>query len=122
MGFDFASESGEEFWINTTDWRHLLTFAEAHGFRWPVKEDGEEYQSLTANDAGLLANVIERGLGDESSTALVSKISEELSRLLVTPSDSPLFRGDPIEVTERSLDYWREFASFARKGGFTLCF
>jgi hypothetical protein len=122
MGFDLRSVSGEQFWMNNTGWRYLLTLAEAHGFRWPANADDEENQALTADEAVLLANVIERQLGDEGSAALTSKISQELTKLLVIPSSSPQFRNDPIQITAQSVDHWREFVQFARKGGFSLSY
>jgi hypothetical protein len=120
MGFDLRSDSGDEFWINNTGWRYLLTFAAAHGFCWPLKDDGDEYESLTADEAGLLANAVEHGMGEEPSLALAAKVSAVLTRLLVTPSDSTLFRDDPIELKPSSIEHWRDFVRFARKGGFSL--
>ena|SRR2546423_6388659 len=122
MGFDLMSESGEEFQFNNSGWRYLMEFAEAHGFRWPVESSGEEKDALSADESSALADAIERGIGDGSSFEIAARVSDELTKRLVTPTDSPLFRNDPLKFDARTIDYWNEFVRFARRGGFSMTF
>jgi hypothetical protein len=122
MGFDLRSTSGEEFWFNNSGWRYLMTFAEAHGFEWPRDSRGEEKDALTADDAAALADAIERGIGQESLSELAKRVSTELTSLLVTPSESPLFSNEPLAFRPDVIDSWRQFIHFARKGGFSIEF
>jgi hypothetical protein len=120
VGFDLQSETGEQFWFNNRGWRYVLTFAEAHGFRWPLEPDGEEKETLDAPQAAALADAIERGLGSDGSAAAADRVSAELTALLVTPSDSPVFSDAPLRFEAKTIDYWRQFIAFARLGGFEI--
>ena len=122
MGVELSSESGEQFQSNSSGWRYLTEFAGAHGFRWPATESGEEIDALDAHQAAALANAVEQGIGRGTSAESAVRVSEELTNLLVPPTDSPMFKNDPLKFEERTIDYWKEFIRFARCGGFTLSF
>jgi len=122
MGFDPRSTSGEEFQFNNLGWRNLITFAEAHGFRWPINAEGDEHEVLDATEAAAIAAAIELGLGHGSDVDTAAKVSEELTKLLVTPSVSPLFPTNPIRFDARGVEHWRQFVRFARGGGFSIQF
>ena|SRR5437879_1408238 len=120
MSVDLQSTSGEEFDINNSGWRYLLTFAKANGFSWPLADDGEEKEDLTEDQAKALADAIERGMGSGSPSEIADRVSAELTRLLVTPSKSPMFPDEPLKFSARTMDYWKHFIRFARTGGFSI--
>jgi hypothetical protein len=122
MGVDLRNATGEEFYINNSGWRYLIEFAQAHGFRWPTAQDGDEDEALTAAEASELANAIDRGIGDGPPDDVARRVAEELTKLLVTPSKSPIFPQNPIAISAKTIDYWREFTRFARRGGFSIQF
>jgi len=120
MGVDLRNELGEKFFINNTGWRYLLEFARARGFAWPMDQAGDEAEALTSTQSAALASAIEVGIGDGRAEEVAIRVSEELTRRLVTPSTSPIFRQEPIALPAKTIDYWREFARFARRGGFAI--
>src|SRR4051794_26619683 len=122
MGVDLLSSSGEEFYFNNAGWRYLLTYAEAHGFRWPAAPDGDERDGLSAEEAADLAGVLEQCLAGRSLTDAAAHVSMELTNLLLIPSESELFRDDPVKVTAQTIEHWLRFAQFARTGGFSVMF
>src|SRR5688500_18368365 len=117
MSVDLLNDAGEEMTFSNSGWRYLLEFAAAHGFRWPTDQDGDDADSLSDAQSGDLADAIERGVGVGSPDEIAARVSRELTEFLVIPSNSPNFRGDPIPMTARSIEYWNEFAAFARRSG-----
>ena len=95
MGFDLTNEAGEEFQFNNTGWQYVMEFAVAHGFRWPVDASGDEVETLTSSQARELADALERGFGAAPADQVAPRVSEELTKLLVTPSTAPTFTTDP---------------------------
>jgi hypothetical protein len=77
---------------------------------------------LTAAQAGEPANAIERGIGTGTSEEVAPVVSEKLTKLLVLPSTSALFRCDPITIPAKTIDDWRGLMSYARRGGFSIHF
>jgi hypothetical protein len=120
MGVDLINDAGEEFQFRNAGWKFLLEFAESAGFIWPCNETGEALDRLSADQAALLADAIEKGVGTRSDAEAAKHASEVLTDRLVIPSKSPLFRNDPIVIDEKGIRYWRDFARFARLGGFNL--
>ena len=112
MGVEFFSESGKQFRFTNAAWRYASNFAEANGWK-PSDPDAEGF---TAEESSALADAIERGIAGKSP----QEISEFLTRLLVLPSNSPMFPDDPIHVDDKTLKYWREFIEFARAGAMRL--
>ena len=122
MSFDLVSDSGQEMTVSNSGWRYLMEFATAHGFAWPKREDGEDADALNGEQARELADAIEKGMGPGTTSEIATRVSEQLTKLLVIPSNSESFRDDPIPMTARSIEYWREFTAFARAGGFSVDF
>jgi hypothetical protein len=122
MGFDLCNDAGEEFQFNNAGWRCVMEFAASAGFVWPGDDDQQDMTRLTAEQALALADAIDRGIGMRASIDAAKHASELLTRRLVVPSKSPLFRNDPIVIQEKTINYWREFANFARAGGFSVDF
>ena len=117
MSVDLTSKAGGEMEFNNAAWRRLLTLAEAYGFRSEQPDDEDGY---SADDARALADALERALGTGDDEQVSRRVSQELTRLLVTPSDSAMFPSDPIRFEPRAVAYWKQFIAFARRGALTL--
>jgi hypothetical protein len=78
MSVDIIRESGEEFCFSNAGWRTTIAFAESHG--WSAADPDSE--SYSAGEMTALASAIESGLAGKTAEA----VSDELTRLLVTPS------------------------------------
>jgi hypothetical protein len=100
----------------------MIEFAAIHGFRWPTDNKGEDVARLTMAQSNGLADAIERGIKNRGSIEAAGLVSQALTQRLVTPSESALFPSDPRSVTATTIDYWKEFARFARVGGFSIEF
>ena len=98
-------------------WRRLLSLAEAHGFR-PEQPGDEDHYS--ASDARQLADALETAMGSGSDETVAKRVSQELTRLLMTPSQSAMFPSDPIRFETRAVAYWKRFIDFAKRGGFSI--
>ena len=122
MGFDLLSETGEELDFSNSAWRYLVEFAAMNGFAWPVDGNGDDKEALTSAEATEMANAITHGLGDGPAEAMARRASQELSHRLVQPTDSAMFRNDPIQLNEKTIEYWKRFVAFARRGGFSISF
>ena len=122
MSFDLLNDAGEGMSFSNTGWRHLLEFARAHGFRWPKQQNGEDADSLTSAASREMAGAIEGGMGVGSAAEVAARVSDELTKLLVIRSTSAHFRQEPITLTPQSIEHWREFAAYARRGGFSISF
>src|SRR5262245_50985871 len=120
MAVELQSEVGEEFEFNNRGWHYLNQFAEVLGFCWPHDSDGAEKRSLSKSEASELADAIERGVGSGSPSEIAVRVSALLTQRLVVPSKSPLFANDPIKIEARTIDYWKQFVRFARRGGFSV--
>jgi hypothetical protein len=117
VSVDLTSEAGGEMDFPNSAWRRLLTLAEAHGF-CPARADDED--SYSADEARALADALERAMGAGEDEQVARRVSQELTRLLVTPSDSPMFPAEPVPFEPRAVTYWKRFIAFARRGGFTV--
>jgi hypothetical protein len=122
MSFDLQSESGEEFSFSNSGWTYLLEFAAMNGFGWPVEANGDDKESLSAGEAAAMADAVISGIGAALPTDVAERVSEQLTQRLVTPSKSALFREDPLRIDAKTIEYWKSFAAFARRGGFTASF
>lgn len=122
MSVDLSFESGRTMTFSNRSWRNVIELAEAKGFRWPLESNGEEKEILSAAEAAALADAIERVLGFGAADEVAIRVSQELARLLIVPSSSPMFSNDPIKVSADSIEQWRGFAERARLGGFSLSF
>jgi hypothetical protein len=117
MSVDLASDAGGEMDFPNAAWRRLLTLAEAHGFQ-PEAPSGDG--AYSAEDARALADALQRAMGTGNDDEVAGRVSRELTRLLVTPSDSPMFPDDPVPFEARAVSYWKQFIAFARRGGFSV--
>jgi hypothetical protein len=121
MSVDLLSDAGGEMDFTNAAWRRLLTLAEAHGFQpQPPGAPDEDAEYYSADEARGLADALERALGPGEDAEVARRVSEELTRLLVTPSASSMFPNDPVRFEPRAVPYWKQFIAFARRGGFSV--
>jgi hypothetical protein len=98
----------------------VVEFAIAHGFRWPVDREGREAEALSDREARELAEAVARGLAEDSDDVAAAKASTLLTeRLVVTPA-TPMFPDEPIQIPARTIAYWRELITYARRCGFDV--
>ena len=122
MSVELTNDQGAEFQFSNHAWFLLMNYAAAQGFRWPLDDNGDDNEELTDHESAALADAIERGVGNAPASDVAERISRELTERLVTPSTSPMFRNEPIEVQARTVEYWKQFISFARQGGFSAAY
>ena len=103
MSVDLSNDAGGQMDFPNSAWRRLLTLAEAQGFRPEQPADG----GYSAQDARALADALERAMGTGTDDEIARRMSQKLTRLLVTPSTSPMFPSDPVPFETRAVRYWR---------------
>ena len=121
MSVDLTNHAGEPFGFSNTAWFRILTLAQAHGWSPHDDDTGEDGpEQFSTEQAGALADALDRAIGPRNDADAARWVSHELTRLLVTPSSSPLFSDEPISFEARAVRHWREFIAFARRGGFSV--
>src|SRR3712207_3416780 len=102
MGVELTNNAGETFEFTNTAWFRLLEFTLAHGWKSDVAcEPGSEPEAFSAELARNLADTLERAMGPGDDAEVARRVSQELTRLLVTPSESPMFPNDPVGFEPR---------------------
>lgn len=120
MGVDLLNRQGAEFSFSNSGWRVVREYARAHGFIWPVDDSERGAAALSDVQAHELAEALARGLGEGADDVAAATASRLLTdRLVVTPG-TPMFPATPIQISVRTIAYWREFVAYARCGGFDV--
>lgn len=94
--------------------------ARAHGFAWPVDDTGRGVKALSDRDARELAEALTRGLVEGVDDVVAARASKLLTEQLVVTPGTPMFPDTPIQISVRTIAYWREFVVYARCGGFDV--
>jgi hypothetical protein len=118
MSVELTRDDGERFDFTNSAWFRLLEFARLYGWRAPAGLDC--LNRLSAVEAIELAEAVARGVGDGAPELIAQRMSSELTRALVLPTDSATVADDPIEISARTVSYWRAFVDFALGGGFVI--
>jgi hypothetical protein len=121
VSVDLRSDVGGEMDFPNAAWRRILVLAEANGWASDGHDGAdEEVERFSAGNARGLADALERAMGGGDDNEVARRLSDELTRLLVTPSPSSMFSNEPVRFEPRVVAYWKEFIAFARRGGFSV--
>jgi hypothetical protein len=117
MSVELINDAGESFGFSNRGWFYVVEFAKAHG--WTRLVDDKDF-GLSATQASDMANAIDIGIGEGSPDAIAVRVARELTDRLVLPSQSAMFSDEAIVLNAGTILYWKQFVSFARKGGFSI--
>lgn len=119
MSVELINDAGESFNFSNRGWFLVVEFSNAYG--WSRVVDDEDAR-LNADQASEMANAIEIGIGEGSSDETSVRVAREMTDRLVVPSQSAMFSNEPIVINASTILYWKQFISFARRGGFSIDF